>query len=180
MQSIQGKWAGRFVWAAVIQGLIATIATVLIVDPLSYYNISWYFNPAMVIASGGGGTWLFTGYICFLVVGVIGCAVTAIFYFYIEGIHGKVYAGTANILAWGHYILMNVGVTVSMALMMYGGYLAGWAGAAVSEGGLGYTDYQIHINYLSHYEMPIGLFILIACLGAILGGIGYVMASRKK
>ena len=180
MQPFQGKWAGRFIWAAVAQGLIATIATVLIVEPLSYFNIKWYFNPAMVIASGGGGTWMFTGYICYLVVGVIGCAVTAIFYFYIEGFQGKAYHGMSNWLAWGHYILMNVGVAGSMCLMMYGGYLAGWSGAPTAEGGLGYTDYQIHVNYLSHYEDPIGALILIACLGAILGGLGYVVASRKK
>ena len=180
MQEIHSKWAGRFIWAAVVQGLVAVVATVLIVEPLTDFNINWYFSPAKVIASGGGGTWMFTGYICFLVVGVIGCAVTALFYFYIEGVKGKVYKGFANILAWGHYILMNVGVTVSMALMMYGGYLAGWSGSPVAEGGLGYTDLQIHINYLSHFVNPIGGFIVLACIGALLGGLGYVVGSRGK
>ena len=180
MQQIQGKWAGRWIWAAIIQGIIATIATVLIVDPLSYYNIKLYFNPAMVIAGGGGGVWMFTGYIIYLVVGVMGVAVTSLFYFYIEGVSGKVYRGITNYIAWGHYILMNVGVASSMALMMYGGYLAGWAGAAKSSGGLGYTDYQIHVTYLSHYEDPIGGLALVAALGIVLGGLGYVLRSRSK
>ena len=57
------KWAKRFIWAAVAQGLIAAIATVLIVEPQSYLGINWYFSPAKVIVSGGGGTWMFTGYI---------------------------------------------------------------------------------------------------------------------
>jgi len=177
---VQGKWAERWIWAAIIQGIIATIATVLIVDPLSYFNIKTYFNPGMVVAGGGGGTWMFVGYIIFLAVGVMGVAITAIFYFYIEGVMGKAYHGLTTYLAWGHYILMNVGVASSMALMMYGGYLAGWAAAAVSSGGLGYTDYQIHVQYLSHYEDPIGFLALVAVLGIILGGLGYVLRSRMK
>jgi hypothetical protein len=178
--SMQGKWAGRWIWAAVIQGLIITIITALIVDPLSYYNINWYFSPAKVIAGGGGGTWMFTGYILYLVVGVVAVAVTAIFYFYIEGVSGKVYAGLTNYLAWGQYVLMNVGVAGSMILMIWGGYMAGYAGTAVASGGLGYTDYQIHVHYLSLVENPIGGLVLVAALGAILGGLGFVLSTRKK
>ncbi len=179
MQTIQGKWAGRFIWAAVLQGLIAVIATALIVEPLSYFNIDWYYSPSKVIAGGGGGTWLFVGYICYLVVGVIAIAVTAIIYFYIEGIHGKVYHGLTNYLAWGHYVLMNVGVAGSMLSMMYGGYIAGYL-AAEGCGGSGCTDYQIHVMDLSHYIDPVGGFIIIACIGALLGGLGFVLRSRAK
>jgi len=175
-----GVWFGRFLWAAVIQGAIAAIATLLIAEPLTYFNINWYYSPAKVIASGGGGTWLFTGYICFLVVGVVAVAVTALFYFYFEGVLGKVYTGLRSYLAWGHLILMNVGVTGAMALMMYGGYLAGWSGAAVSAGGLGYTDYQIHVHYLSHFENPIGGLIVLAVIGAAMGGLGYLLDYTKK
>lgn len=179
MQITQSKWASRFIWAAVVQGLIVTIVTVLIVEPLSYFNINWYFSPSKVIAGGGGGTWMFTGYILYLVVGVVAVAVTAIFYLYIEGIQGKVYSGLTNYLAWGHYVLMNVGVAGSMLLMIWGGYMAGYAGTAVSSGGLGYTDYQIHVHYLSHVEDPIGALVLIAALGAILGGLGFILRSKS-
>jgi hypothetical protein len=180
LQSPQGKWAPRFIWASIIQGLIAVVATVLIVQPLSFFNINPYYSPSKVIASGGGGTWMFTGYVLFLIVGVVAMAVTAIIYSYIEGTLGKAYSGLSNYLAWGHLILINVGVTGSMALMMYGGYLAGWSGAAVSSGGLGYTDAQIHVAYLSHFEDPIGGLVLLAALGAILGGLGFVIRSRSK
>ena len=163
------KWAERFIWAAVAQGLIATIATILILDPLSYFGINWYYNPGMVIAGGGGGTWMFTGYILYLVVGVVAIAVTALFYFYFEAIQGKVYHGLSNYLAWGHYILMNIGVAGSMLIMMYGGYIAGW-----EAGALKYTDYQIHVTDLSKVEDPIGALVIVACLGALLGGIGYL------
>jgi hypothetical protein len=176
-----GKWAGRFIWAAVVQGLIATIITVLILDPLQYFTGNPdYFSPAKVIAGGGGGTWLFTGYIAYLVVGVVATAVTALFYFYIEGVQGKVYKGFSDILAWGHLILMNVGVAGSMFLMMWGGYMAGYAGTAVSSGGLGLNAGQIHVQYLGQLVDPIGGLILLAAIGALMGGLGYIIRSRAK
>ncbi|HXW36370.1 MAG TPA: hypothetical protein VEJ36_00460 [Nitrososphaerales archaeon] len=180
MQNVHGKWSGRFIWAAVAQGLIAVIVTILIVEPQSFFNISSYYSPSRVIASGGGGTWLFTGYISYLTVGVIAVAVTAIFYYYIEEVQGKVYHGLANILAWGHFVFMNVGVAAAMLLMIWGGYLAGWAGAPIAAGGLNYTDYQIHVHYLSQLVNPIGGFIVLACVGALLGGLGFLLVRFQK
>jgi len=176
------KWSSRFIWAAVVQGLILTIVTVLIVEPLSYFNINWPLNysPSKVIAGGGGGTWMFTGYILYLVVGVVAVAVTAMFYFQIEGVTGKVYHGLTNYLAWGHYIFMNVGVAGAMLLMIWGGYMAGYAAAPVASGGLGYTGEQIHVTYLGQLVNPIGAFVLLAALGAILGGVGFILRSRMK
>jgi hypothetical protein len=181
MQTVQGKWAGRFIWAAVIQGLLATIITVLVLDPLQYVTgTADYFSPARVIAGNGGGTWFFTGYISYLVVGVVAMAVTAVFYFYIEGVLGKVYHGLTNYLAWGHLIFMNVGVAGSMFLMMWGGYLAGWASVATTSGGGGLNAGQIHEQILGWTTQPIGALILLAALGAVLGGLGYIIRSRTK
>lgn len=181
VRGVQGKWAGRFIWAAVMQGLIAAIVTVLILDPLQYLTGNAdYYSPAKVIAGNGAGTWLFTGYISYLVVGVVAVAVTAIFYFYIEGMMGKVYSGFTNYLAWGHLVFMNIGVAGSMLLMMYGGYLAGWASAPVSSGGEGLTGLQIHEQILGSLTDPIGALVLLAVLGALLGGLGYVLRSRMK
>jgi hypothetical protein len=176
----ESKWSTRFIWAAVAQGLVAAIVTLLIVEPQTYLGINSYFSPARVIAGGGGGTWMFTGYILYLVVGVLGVAVTSIFYFYIEGLQGKVYHGLTNLLAWGHYVFMNVGVAVAMLLMVYGGYMAGYAATAVSGGGLGYTNLQIHVTYLGPLENWIGFFALVAVLGVVLGGLGYVTRMRQK
>jgi phosphoglycerol transferase MdoB-like AlkP superfamily enzyme len=180
-RTTQGKWAGRFIWAAVIQGLFATIITVLILDPPQYFTGHGnYFSPAMVIAGGGGGTWFFTGYIAFLVVGVVATAVTAIFYFYIEGVKGKLYKGFSNVLAWGHLVFMNVGVAGAMFLMMWGGYMAGWAAAPVSNGGGGLNAGQIHVQYLGQLVDPIGGLVLLAAIGALMGGLGYIIQSRAK
>jgi len=180
LQQSQGKWTSRFIWASIIQGLIAVVVTIIIVEPWTYFNISWYYAPSKVIASGGGGTWMFTGYVSFLVVGVVGSAVTATIYSYIEGSLGKVYRGLANYFAWGHILFMNVGVAGSMLLMIWGGYLAGWSGAAVSAGGLGYTDYQIHVTYLGQLVNPIGGLVMLAALGAVLGGLGFIITWRSK
>jgi hypothetical protein len=178
-RTTQGKWAGRFIWAAVIQGLLATIATILVLDPLQYVTGNAdYFSPARVIAGGGGGTWFFTGYISYLVVGVVATAVTAIFYFYIEGVQGKVYKGFTNLLAWGHLVFMNVGVAGAMFLMMWGGYLAGWAAVPASSGGGGLNAGQIHEQILGWTVDPIGGLVLLAAIGALLGGLGYLIRSR--
>ena len=176
----ESKWSSRFIWAAVAQGLVAAIVTLLIVEPQTYLGINSYFSPARVIAGGGGGTWMFTGYILYLVVGVVAVAVTAMFYFYIEGLQGKTYHGFTNLLAWGHYLFMNVGVAVSMLLMVYGGYMAGYAATAVSGGGLGYTSGQIHVAYLGPLETWIGGFVVLAVIGAALGGLGLVLRTRQK
>ena len=179
-RTTQGKWAGRFIWASVIQGIIAVVATLLIIEPSSFFGINSYYSPSKVIASGGAGTWMFTGYVLYLVVGVVATAVTAIFYFYIEGIQGKLYKGFTNLLAWGHYHFMNIGVAGAMIIMMYQGYLAGVAAAPVSQGGLGYGSGQIHVNILAWTVDPIGALVLVASLGALLGGLGYLIRSRTS
>ncbi len=175
MQQPQGKWAGRWIWAAVVQGLIVTILTVFIVEPLSYFNINSYFDPSKIIAGGGGGVWMFTGYILYLVVGVVAVAVTAIFYYYFESVRGKVYTGLTNYLAWGHYIFMNVGVAAAMLLMIWGGFEAG---ACTTSAGAACTGEYIHVTYLGQLVDPIGALVLLAALGAILGGIGFLIRDR--
>ncbi len=177
----QGRWAGRFIWAAIIQGLAFTVTTILVIDPLQYFTGNPdYYSPARVIASGGGGTWFFTGLISWLVVGVVATAVTAIFYYYIEDVKGKVYRGLNNLLAWGHLLFMNVGIAGAMIIMTYQGYLAGWAAAPATSGGGGLNAGQIHEEILGWTTDPIGGLILLACVGALLGGLGYVLASRAK
>ena len=177
----QGKWAGRFIWAAIIQGLAFTVATILVLDPLQYFTgTPDYFSPAKVIAANGAGTWFFTGFISWLVVGVIATAVTAIFYYYIEDVKGRVYKGFNSLLAWGHLLFLNIGIAGAMIIMTYQGYLAGVAAAAASSGGGGLNAGQIHEQILGWTVDPIGGLILLACIGALLGGLGYLLASRAK
>ena len=87
---IESKWATRFIQASMVQGLIAVVLTAVIALDLLTPSIS------RVIAGGGAGTWFFVGYSMFILVGVLGVALTALFYFYLESILGRVYKGMAK------------------------------------------------------------------------------------
>ncbi len=169
-----GKWAQRFIWASIIQGLLAVVWTLFIIDPYVSYS------PSKVIAGGGAGTWFFVGYILYLLIGVVAVAVTAIFYFYIEQVQHKVFKGLTSALAWAHLFLMNIGVAGAAFLLMYGGYTAGVASAPVSSGGGGLNAGQIHVQILSGLVNPIGILVGMAALGAVLGGLAYLLAQRSK
>src|SRR5579875_3848266 len=127
------KWSNRFIWAAIIQGLIATVVTIPIVLPT--------ITPAVsrVIAAGGAGTWFLVGYVMYIAVGVIAVGLTSLFYYHFEVNMKKPYVGISNALAWIHLILMNAGAATATYLLMYGGYMAGAGMLPVSEGGKGWT-----------------------------------------
>ncbi len=168
------KWSNRFIWAAIIQGLAATLLTVPIVLPWVTPSV------AMVIAGGSAGTWFTVGYLSYIMVGVIAVAVTALFYHHFEVDMGKPYKGAANYLAWIHFILMNVGVAAAAYMLMYGGYFGGAALLATSEGGLGMTTGWVHVHILSGLVDPIGYAIIAAGLGVFAGGIGYFVNYLRK
>lgn len=174
MQEIRGKWVGRFIWASIVNGAFAVLWTLFIVWPFARPA------PSMVIASGSAGTWLLTGYTLFLTVGVVATAVTALFYLYIEGIRGKVYTGALNYLAWGHLVLMELGVIGSTWLLMYAGYLGGSALLPTAVGGGGLSPAQVHEQILQYYVAPIFYFVVTAILGALVGGLGYVLGERRR
>ncbi|MEM4417546.1 MAG: hypothetical protein QXD32_05770 [Nitrososphaerota archaeon] len=178
---LRGKWASRFIGAAILQGALATVLTLYVV-----LGQLWFLRPEVsrVIAFGSAGTWFTLGYALYLVIGVLGVAVTALFYHYIENVLGKVYTGAANILAWIHLILMNVGVIGATWLMMTSGYQAGAAMLPPEVGGLGWNAGQVHTNIF--YGIPLGYpfwisgFIILLAIGVLLGGLGYVITWRRK
>jgi hypothetical protein len=174
LQGIRGKWVGRFIWAAIVNGAFAVLWTLFMVWPFAKPA------PSMVIASGSAGTWLLTGYVLFLSVGVVATAVTALFYLYIEGIRGKVYSGVRNYLAWGHLILMELGVLGSTWLLMYAGYVGGSALLPAAVGGGGLNPGQVHEQILQYYIQPIFYFVVTAILGALIGGLGYLLSERSR
>ena len=177
MQPLKGKWMPRFIWAAIVQGFFAVLWTLFIVNP--WYQIFGSVAPSRMIALGSAGSWFTFGYILYIMIGVIAVAVTGLFYYYIEDILGKPYRGTTNLLAWLHFVLMNVGVAASTWALMYAGYQGGsyLAIHGVANGtAIGYT----HVNILQPWVTPIGYLVGIAALGALLGGLGYVLRSRMK
>ncbi len=175
------KWASRFIGAAIIQGAIATLITLYIVIGQIFFLRP---EPSRVIAFGSAGMWFTMGYVTYLIVGVMGVAVTALFYHYIESVLSKPYTGIADKLAWAHLILMNVGVLGAAGLMMLGGYLGGAAMLPPEVGGRGWNPGQVHTNIF--YGIPLGyplwitIFIVLLALGVVLGGLGYIIRWRSK
>ncbi|MFN4336739.1 MAG: hypothetical protein ACK4FV_04045 [Candidatus Nitrosocaldus sp.] len=170
-----GVWSKRFMVAAIVQGLLVTILT------LSAIVGQMYVKPEVsrVIAFGSAGMWFTMGYIMYVVVGVIGVAVSALFYHYLEHTLVAVYKGIAGYLAWAHLIMMNVGVVGATWLMMYGGYEGAKAMLPVNVGGLGLTAAEAH-EVLAPLVIPIAVFIIILAIGVIVGGIGFIVTYRNS
>jgi len=180
MQSItlQSKWANRFVIAAIIQGALAAALT----SYLLYQGVWGFPAASRIVAGGGAGTWLTVGYLVYIVLGPISAAVTALFYQHIEVHLHKLYTGLTTILAWIHLVLMNVGVVGGTWLMMNAGYRGGAAAMPVAQGGLGWSGANaglVHSEIMVFYPPYIAVFIAIALVGAIAGGLGYVIAWRR-
>ena len=157
-----------------VQGLIAVVLTAVIALDLLTPSVS------RVIAGGGAGTWFFVGYSMFILVGVLGVALTALFYFYLESILGKVYKGIAKGLAWAHLILMNVGIIAAAGLMMVAGYRGGRGQLPEGVGGLGLNPGEVHMEILAIYPVPVSIAVLVLALGIFLGGVGYALQFTKK
>ena len=178
LNKTESVWTNRFIIAAIAQGAIIVGLTVfLIVGQVSFLKP----EVSRVIAEGGAGAWFTFGYIIYIVVGVIGVAVSALFYFYIENVLEKQYNSSkvAKPLAWGHLFLMNIATTVTCGMLMYAGYVAGAAMLPVDVGGKAFNHGQAH-EILAPYVVPISAGILVLLLGALLGGMGFLVMYRTK
>lgn len=170
-------WTNRFIYAAIIQGAIIVGLTIFLV----FSQIS-FLKPEIsrVIAAGGAGTWFTFGYIMYVVVGVIGVAVSALFYYYLEQILENPYnKRLTKLLAWTHILLMNLGTTLAMGLLMYAGYIGGAGMLPQNVGGKGFNAGQAH-EILAPFIEPISFAIMILLLGIILGGLGFLLTYNRK
>jgi hypothetical protein len=171
-------WTRRFIGAAIIQGAIIVGLTVFLV--LSQISI---LKPELsrVIAAGGAGTWFTFGYVMYIVVGVVGTAVSALFYYYIERVMGRDYSrhAIAKAMAWIHLLLMNVGTIAAMGMLMYAGYIGGAVMLPKIVGGSGLSAAQAH-EILAPYVEPISVAILVLAGGVLAGGIGFLLAYKGK
>lgn len=164
-------WAKRFMAAAIIQGAIIVGLTVFLV--LSQVSI---LKPEVsrVIASGGAGTWFTFGYLSYILIGVIGVAVSSAFYHYLAGSFTR----ASSTLAWVHLILMNVGTSAAAGMMMYAGYQGGAAMLPSAIGGRGFDAQQAH-SIMAPFVEPIAGSILAILAGVVAGGAGYLIAYRR-
>lgn len=171
-------WTRRFIGAAIIQGGIIVGLTVFLV--LSQISL---LKPEVsrVIAAGGAGTWFTFGYLMYIVVGVIGVAVSALFYYYLEKVIGIDYSKNiiAKIMAWIHFLLMNIGSAIAMGLLMYVGYIGGAATLPKTVAGGGLSAAQAH-EIIGPFVEPISAAILVLVAGVLAGGIGFLLMYSKK
>jgi hypothetical protein len=161
-------WSGRFMMAAIVQGaVLVTLTAILVLGSISFMTPS----VSRVIAGGGAGTWFTFGYLIYISVGVIGVAVSALFYHLLA-------AKIASAFGWAHLILMNVGASASAGMMMYVGYIGGAAALPQSVGGGGLDTANVH-ELISPFVDPIGASILVLLVGVLAGGAGYLMAYTR-
>ena len=157
--------------AAIIQGaIIVALTAFLVLGQISVLKP----EVSRVIASGGAGTWFTFGYLTYIVVGVIGVAVSSAFYHYLSGSFTR----AASALAWVHLILMNVGTSAAAGIMMYAGYQGGAAMLPSAIGGRGFDAQQAH-SIMAPFVEPIAVSILATLVGVIAGGAGFLIAYRR-
>jgi hypothetical protein len=166
-----GAWTKRFMAAAIVQGTIVAGFTVFLV--LGQVSL---IKPEVsrVMAAGGAGTWFTFGLVMYIVVGVIGVALSALFYHYIENVLGKSISAGPKALAWIHIVLMNVGTTVAMILFMYAGYVGGASMLPESVGGQGFNAGQAH-ELLAPFVEPISAALLVIVAGVVAGGMVFLI-----
>jgi hypothetical protein len=173
--SEKGTWAKRFMAAAIVQGaVVASLTAFLVLGQIA-------FKPEIsrVIAAGGAGTWFTFGYIMYIIVGVMGVAVSALFYHYLENVLGRGVTRIANALAWTHLVLMNVGTVAAMGLLMHAGYHGGASMLPTEVGGRGFNGGQAHEILVAFVE-PISAAILLIIAGVIAGGVGFLLTYRVQ
>ncbi|HEX7032296.1 MAG TPA: hypothetical protein VF172_04795 [Nitrososphaera sp.] len=175
--AVGDAWASRFMAAAIVQGAaVAGLTIFLVLGQISIIKP----EVSRVIAGGGAGTWFTFGYLIYIVVGVIGVAVSSLFYHYLEGRNDdSSFRRGANALAWTHLILMNVGVTAAAAMLMLAGYQGGAAMLPQDIGGQGLDAGQAH-QIIAPYVEPIAMSILVLLAGVIAGGTGFLLVYGRQ
>jgi hypothetical protein len=173
----QSKWAARFVWAAIIHGVFACLLSLFFL--LGEIGVL-PTRVSLLISATIPGIWIALGYFAYVIVGVVGMAVTALFYQYLEVSLKRPYSGGSQSLAWLHLILSNVGIIGASWLVMYVGYLTGIAMLPSDLGGMGLSLDQVAVSTLRNFLIPITLFTGVTVLGTFLGGAGYVLVYGAR
>jgi hypothetical protein len=174
-----GKWANRFVAAAVVQAALAMVLT----GYLLYQGLFGLPAASRIVAGGGAGMWLTVGFIGFVLFGPIGMALAAGLFRQLESHMGRIAGRFTNYGLWAALLLYNVGVVGATWLMMHAGYRGGAAAQGVQFGGLGWTGAQaglVHSQIMVYYPPYIGAFMAVALAGAVLGLVGYALVWAHR
>ncbi len=177
VMATESKWATRFVWAAIVQGALSAALTGYLV-----LGETGYLNPpiSLLISATVPGIWVALGYFAYIVVGVVGMAVTALFYQYLEVNLKSPYGSKLGVVAWLHLVLSNVGIIGAAWLVMYVGYLTGIATLPKALGGMGLSLNEVEGSVLPRFLMPITAFASVTILGILFGGLGYILVYKAR
>ena len=178
----KNKWTQRFFLASIIQGAIAVLLTIMLASfiistPYAERLISNVSeNPSIgyieISALAGLGL--------YFLIGVLATGVSSLFYHYLEFHLIKNYSKLGNVLAWMHLILMNIGISSASLTMIYAGYIGDVAIFPKEIGGFDMTPIQVSEILLNQFIAPVGIMLLVAAIGAISGGIGFIITFFKK
>jgi len=177
VMATESKWATRFVWVAIIQGaLSAIVTTFLVLGELGFMNPP----VSLIVSATVPGVWIALGYLAYIILGVVGMAVTALFYQYLEVNLKSLYQGAPKTFAWLHLILGNIGVVGASWTIMYAGYLGGMASLPATLGGQGLSPLQVEELIRVDFVLPIAAFAGLSVLGIVFGGLGYIFVYRAR
>lgn len=181
----KSRWASRFIGATFILGGIAwAIIAVLVLGNVLAGTGNYTLGPASsrIVAGGGAGSWFTMGLLAYLIIGIGGIGMTALFYQHVEAALASPLRGWRNIAAWIHLTLGGIGAAAASLLMMWGGFQAGAALLTTDVGGGGQSVGYVHANILNPIVVPIAALMGIALLGYLAGGVGLLsawMAARR-
>ncbi len=153
------KWANRFVWTALIHGLIGAIISVLFVFPPGGEGKEL----TRMIAGGSAGTWVLVGYSMYLIMGFVGLTAWAFVY--------STSGETNEALSIGHWILHNVGAIAPLLV-----FTAGIQGGSLAlEGNFG----AIH-NAIVWAVVPSEILLGLLVIGTLIGIANILIAKLGK
>ena len=171
-------------WAAIAHGLVAAVLELLLALALVAAPSMSAVEVAAILREPSEGfvelAALFGFFATYIVIGVLGAAVSSLLYQHVEVAMGKMYKGGANALAWVHLLLMNVGIAGATWTMIYAGYSGGVELWPTSQGGLGWSIEQVAEQVVTKYVSIVGLMLLLTGIGVLAGAIGFVTTCRKK
>src|SRR3989442_11866124 len=157
MDANRSRWASRFIGGTFILGGIAwaIIAALVLGNVLAGVG-NYTLGPASsrIVAGGGAGSWFTMGLLSYLLIGVAGIGMSALFCSHIEGTLGSPLTGWRNIAAWIHLIVGGIGAAGGSLLIAWGGFQAGAAVLPTDSGGGGGDAGDVPTKILHPHLLP--------------------------
>ncbi len=158
------KWSNRFLTAAIIHGLgIAVWSALFLVD-----QIGITLNFSRIIAGGGAGMWFTVGYVLYMIAGFVGNATFALVHYLLPNSNRTVFSDKMAAL---HFALYNAAVVGATLLLGYAGWIGGSL-ALAKKGELIHTTIVVYVQ-------PIGYFVLIGAISALVFVVNVALGLRK-